>query len=62
MTTVYPIDDDPFAPPAQVMTREQRRQLYRTPHVHDPDGSCVRNRYRTYCAAPYQPDNPEDSR
>lgn len=57
------IDDDPFAPPPpEVLTRDQRRQLYSRPHVHDPDGTCVRNRRADHCPAPYSPDNPKDRR
>lgn len=55
--------NDPFTPPPPaVMDRKTRAQLYESPHVHDPDGTCVRNRYRVACEAPYQPDNPKEAR
>lgn len=60
-----PLDpgEDPFAPPPPVvMDRTTRAQLYQSPHVHDPDGTCVRNRFRTPCDAPTPPDTSKEDR
>lgn len=59
-----PTNEDPFEirEPAAVMDLVTRRQLFRSPHVHDPDGTCVRNRFGESCDAPYVPDDPSDQR
>lgn len=54
-------DDDPFAPAEpEVMAPAAAKQLYASPHVHTPDGTCVRNRFKSPCSAPTKEGNARD--